>query len=373
VVWAKLEECLVLKTKACILRQGAKRSLRTQLVKSSASALRPKLQHTKAPSLRRYSLYPSQDLCPSSHALLRSQPASKRGTMPTPNDQHPSTRLLSTLFPQQFRWYLPTFHGDLQLEKTGAMETELRVFELTDTEEKALAILRKRATKVPFSGKPWADDKEFLPASSAQYRTKSGLVIAIRAPIEDVEKVLSKALNVNKRKLLSVVKFSDGSMEKIIRRDEEEKDVDNDDVAAADVIPDYAKDKANKDREAKAAATVKKPAVGCPMPEFPEADIRASRVLEAFLNDAQIADYRKYGAFMTVGRDTGHRYIVANRETPQALKQCQGRQLFDVEENCALCVHDWEVPPPEEMLALHLCLSIPGYEHYVRTLPEAFR
>lgn len=51
----------------------------------------------------------------------------------------------------------------------------------------------------------------------------------------------------------------------------------------------------------------------------------------------------------------------------------QGRQLFDVEENRPLCVHDWSVPPPEEMLAIHLCLSIPGYEHYVRTLPEAFQ
>ena len=318
--------------------------------------------------------------------------------MPTPNNPPLSSLFgqpLSSQFPIQFRWYLPSFHGDIQLEKTGAMETQLRVFELTDTEEKALAILRRRATKMPFSGKPWADEKEFLPASSAMYRTKSGLVITLRAPIEDVEKVLSKALNVQKRKLLSVVKFSDGSMEKIVRRDEDppkmgigggpapyrENDAakdekDDEEVIEGELLPDYAKDKANKDRkerEAKAAATVKKPAVGCPMPDFPEADIRASRVLEAFLNDAQIADYRKYGAFMSVGRDTGHRYIVANRETPQALKKCQGRQLFDVEENRPLCVHDWSVPPPEEMLAIHLCLSIPGYEHYVRTLPEAFQ
>jgi len=293
--------------------------------------------------------------------------------MPTSNNPSPLPLRSPQLFPQQFRWYLPSFHGDICLEKTGAMETQIRVFELTDMEEKALDILRKRAVKVPFSGKPWADEEEFLPASSATYRTKFGLVITLRAPIEEVEKVLSKALNVSKRKLLSVVKFSDGTMEKIIRRDEEPpKDEKNEEVEGEN-IPDYAKDKANKERqtkEAKAAATVKKPQVGCPMPEFPEADIRASRVLEVFLNDAQIADYRKYGAFMTIGRDTGHRYIVANRETPQALKKCQGRQLFDVEENRALCVHDWSCPPPEEMLALHLCLSIPGYEQHIRTLPE---
>src|SRR5271155_5242571 len=215
--------------------------------------------------------------------------------MPTSNNPSPLPLRSPQLFPQQFRWYLPSCHGDICLEKTGAMETQIRVFELTDMEEKALDILRKRAVKVPFSGKPWADEEEFLPASSATYRTKFGLVITLRAPIEEVEK--------------------------IIRRDEEPpKDEKNEEVEGEN-IPDYAKDKANKERkekEAKAAATVKKPQVGCPMPEFPEADIRASRVLEVFLNDAQIADYRKYGAFMTIGRDTGHRYIVANRETPQA-------------------------------------------------------
>jgi len=54
------------------------------------------------------------------------------------------------------------------------------------------------------------------------------------------------------------------------------------------------------------------------------------------------------------------------------LKQCNGRQLYDLEEKRALCVHDWDLPPAEEMLALHLCLSLPGQEKYVRSLPATW-
>ena len=32
----------------------------------------------------------------------------------------------------------------------------------------------------------------------------------------------------------------------------------------------------------------------------------------------------------------------------------------------ALCVHDWVVPAPEEMLSLHLLLQLPGWESYLR-------
>ena len=36
----------------------------------------------------------------------------------------------------------------------------------------------------------------------------------------------------------------------------------------------------------------------------------------------------------------------------------------------AFCVHDWTVPASEEMLALHLFLTMPGREHYLRDIPD---
>lgn len=139
-----------------------------------------------------------------------------------------------------------------------------------------------------------------------------------------------------------------------------------------------AQEEKKKDKPT-AGATVAQPVNGCPMPDFPEADIRASRVLETFLSPEQLRDYRTTGGFVVRGADTGRRYLVCNRERPGLMRR-QGtsmglgsgsfRQLFDLDQNRALCVHDWTVPPPEEMLALMLCLTLPGREEKMLRLPE---
>lgn len=263
---------------------------------------------------------------------------------------------------QPLKWFLPTFHGDIQLERVEAKVTTVRVFELTPTEEQAMERLRAKAVKKTLNGKQWASDKDFEPISSAQYRTKHGITIRLAAKIEDVQSVLAKALK-PERKLLTAVKFTNGHIEEVHSIPSKEGPY------RTPVIP----EKTIVDEATPvAAATVAKPTVGCPMPEFPEADIRASRVLETFLDADQIKDYRSQGAFITVGADSGHRYLVANRERPNMLKKCGGRQLYDLEENRPLCIHDWSVPPPEEMLALHLLLTLKGNEEYIRRLPEAF-
>jgi len=42
--------------------------------------------------------------------------------------------------------------------------------------------------------------------------------------------------------------------------------------------------------------------------------------------------------------------------------------VFDLDENRPLCVHDWDIPPAEEMLTMHLLLSLPQWEPYIRGL-----
>jgi hypothetical protein len=236
------------------------------------------------------------------------------------------------------------------------------VFELTASEEVALIALRKRALE-----KAWATAKDFEPVASAQYRTKSGLVITLDAEIDEVAGVLSKALKPH-RKLLTAMRFTDGRVEEthaVGEKPTEEKPApEKPAVAAAPIVVAPV--------PPPVAVTVAAPTLGCPMPAFPEADIRASRVLEAFLSPEQTYDYRRGGSFVATGADTGHRYLVANRETEQALRQCSGRQLFDLDEQRALCVHDWDVPPAEEMLAIMLCLELPFRERLIRSLPETW-
>ena len=116
------------------------------------------------------------------------------------------------------------------------------------------------------------------------------------------------------------------------------------------------------------AVTVAAPRIGCPTPLWPEADMRANRVLEAFLTPDQLVDYRRHGAFVAVGADTGRRYVITNRERPGMAQHFEFRSIYDVDGDRPLCVHDWDVPPPEEMLALKLCVELPGREYHIRRL-----
>lgn len=264
---------------------------------------------------------------------------------------------------QALIWYLPTFHGDIKLEREGPKKTLLRAYELTPMERLAMEKLRSSAVKKTLARRTsWANEKDFIPLTSATYNSIDGVTIHLNAEIEKVQTVLAKALKPS-RKLLTAVRFTDGRIEELHSiRDPEvtrQKQPYRDPPVSVPVPPVPA-----------VAVTVAVPVVGCPMPEFQEADVRASRVLEAFLDPDQIDDYRRHGAFITRGADTGNRYMVANRERPNILVKCGGRQLYDMEMGVPLCVHDWEVPPAEEMLALHLLLCTPGNELKLRGLPE---
>jgi hypothetical protein len=258
--------------------------------------------------------------------------------------------------PTVFPWYLPTFHGDIKLESQDPATTNLRAYELTPTEERAMTLLRERALKKSALVSSWVEDpKNFPLPSSGPYRTKKGVEILLRAPIAKVQAVLVKALKPD-RKLVHAVRFSDGRMEEIRKTI-----VDTEDDETLVVPP-----KATK------AVSVAAPTVGCPVPDFPESEIRATRVLEEFLTAEQLQDYRRYGRFVARGADSGHQYAITHRERRSSMVLVSLRSLYDLTEKIALCVHDWTVPPPEEMLGLLVCISLPGNEARVRALPEVY-
>ena len=252
-----------------------------------------------------------------------------------------------------FSWYIPTFHGDIKLERLDNGTTLLRAYELTPTEEKAMRVLRDEAL-LPTNA--WAEDKDFKPLGDGSvYRTAEGVKVVLHASIGVVQAVLAKELKPG-RKLVDAIIFSDKTMEEL-RRDAPDKD------------PAVATD---PKKQPVAAATVAAPQIGCPVPEFPESEIRATRVLEEFLTTQQLRDYRAHGVFMARGADTGHQYAITHRGRPANKRFSSVRSLYDMTEDRALCVHDWTVPPPEEMLALLLCVSLPGMERHIRHLPETF-
>jgi len=118
-----------------------------------------------------------------------------------------------------------------------------------------------------------------------------------------------------------------------------------------------------------AAVTVAQPTLGCPAPDFEAVELRANRVLEAFLTPQQLSDFRSDNAFVAVGVDTGHKYVVTSRNAPSKLS-AHHRSLYDLTQGMPLCVHDWTVPAAEEMLTLALFLQTPGREAYLRSIPD---
>ena len=57
--------------------------------------------------------------------------------------------------------------------------------------------------------------------------------------------------------------------------------------------------------------------------------------------------------------------MVTSRQATDALAHYQ-RTLYDLDEDRPLCVHDWSVPPAEEMLSLHVLLALPDWERFLR-------
>jgi hypothetical protein len=228
-------------------------------------------------------------------------------------------------------WYVPSFYGDVRLEKKEKSLTEVRWEKLTEAERVAMAALSKRA-----ADRGWIPKTTTSPSSIVDALAAAKGMVVLDAPLEKVRGVLAKVLKPN-RKLVEVVKFADGRM--------------SDEVSAPGAV---------------AGVTVSKPVLGCPAPDLAAADLRAREVLFAFLGEGQQLDFDRHNAFVSVGAATGHQYMVTSRRARRVLARHGGRQLYDLDEQRAFCVHDDEVPEAEEMLALHVMLQLPWGERYLR-------
>lgn len=271
-------------------------------------------------------------------------------------------------------WFLPSFWGDIALHRIDEHRTRLTYERLTPEEVQALTRLRRRALKRPVMfGQSWCDASEFPVVVPEGKGT-----VDLRASIVDVQKVLASALKPG-RDLLSVVRFHSGRMEEVgSYREAAPRPLDElpppPVSPPAPALPAAAQEASEKPDAAKppqrgaVATTVAVPVRGCPAPDFEKAEMRAFGVLRNFLTPDQQQDVQRRGAFVAVGADTGHRYMLTNRH---AFQLGRGRRtLHDLDERRDYCVHDWEVPAWEELLAIFCCLSVPGRERMLREIPD---
>lgn len=258
-------------------------------------------------------------------------------------------------------WYLPSLYGDIRLESLAKEKTKLTIFGLSAQEKVAMTALIREAEKDRVLNGPW------LPAMShlLDLDSTKEQTVELRAKISQVQKVLTKHLK-PKREQVSVVKFGDGKMqemtERVIEQLEEASSTKSPSNTSQAPSPSRALALATA---SPVAATVAEPYRGCPEPDFAQAEVRAHMVLRAFLTPEQIEDYERTGSFISIGADTGHRYVISSRHSRTQLAKYT-RSLYDIEEAMPYCVHDWEVPSGEEVLALHLFLGVPGREMFLR-------
>jgi hypothetical protein len=251
------------------------------------------------------------------------------------------------------RWYLPSFYGDIKLTKKDADNCQMEVTQLTVKEKQALERFQVSAAK-----KGWIATK--------CDPTRATEPVVICGPIHKVQASLARLLKPS-RKLVAAVKFSDGTIEEVTERTFEDDGTEaepNGEGPYREAVAKKAAPKKAKKKKPEAATTVAKPYRGCPAPDFVDAEIRARRVLDVFLSPDQRADFRKHNRFVTLGADTGFRYMLTSRHCNDELARFQ-RTLYDLDNRWPICTHDWEVPAAEELLSLHILLQLPGWESYL--------
>lgn len=231
------------------------------------------------------------------------------------------------------KFFIPSWNGDFRLESDGD-KSRLIVHDPTPHEQRILGEFVRHARS-----KGWIDNQEVT------FSDKDRRELAIAASLAKASKALIK-LTRPKKQTLTAVSFSDGKLSVIEGADEEAVDKIAETVEKAAANEDPAKP-AN-------AASVKRPTPCCPDCEV-GAVTPASEVLLAFLNHEEHESWARERAIVVTGGLTGHRYVVAHRQSEIAAYNT--RMCFDLDDHQVVHFHDNSVPPEEEVLAAKLILE----------------
>lgn len=257
------------------------------------------------------------------------------------------------------RWYFPTWHGDLRLERAEVPEeTLLTIVKPTADEQR---ILNKIGPALVDKG--WLESWT-VEAHKKRFFGKSTRSIRIKAPIEAVGPVVVAIMRPGPA-TLTCIKLEGGRVD-VVSAGALEKGklvlegdvtlgmpyhalpVDTEPVVEAQPTP------APPPPKPEAAVTVKRPTPSCPECEVGAVG-PASEVLLEFLDAEQHAQWAEKRTLVVYGGYTGRPYLLAHRHTAQAARQ--GRICMDLSLGGIVHFHDRTVPPEEEVLAAKLILE----------------
>jgi hypothetical protein len=222
------------------------------------------------------------------------------------------------------RWYVPSWNGDFRLESLDDKRSALTIMQPTAYEVKLLRSFLKKAR-----ARNWTTE------DIAAKETIDIRIIRLSATVAETAPVLVGTVKPTDRTLTAVV-FRNGQLE----------------VAETVKLEPLAK-KAEKE-DATAAVSVARPTLSCPACE-PGAVEPASEVLLSFLTPTEHADWAAKRAIIVQGGCSGHRYLLAHRNSDTARRI--GRICYDLTDQLVIHFHDWTVPPEEEILAAKLILE----------------
>jgi len=265
-------------------------------------------------------------------------------------------------------WYCPSWNGDWRLEADpdAPLFTRLTVEKPTPAE---LAQLAKIGPVLVEKG--WLSKEDHLKIIRKPGFLRRGHHVTIKAPLETLGPLVTSSLQPGAN-VLTAVRFRDGRVEVTetnkpaelpsgppyrsteVKRDEAEAKLEK--LRQEKENLSEPSDKAvalAKKEDAEKAVTVKRPTPCCP-DCYVDAVGPATDVLLSFLDKEQHESWRRSRFVVTRGGRTGHRYLIAHRNTP--LAAAQQRIAYDLEDQAILHFHDWTVPPEEEVLATMLIL-----------------
>jgi hypothetical protein len=222
-------------------------------------------------------------------------------------------------------WYVPSWNGDFRLIAGDEPNTsKLLIMQPTPHELQLLNGFLSKAHKKKWTSELLTDD------DANDTRT-----IILKAPIVKTGPLLVRATKPADR-TLTAVSFKDGRLE----------------VAETGMLETLVA-KAARDPEAK-AVSVARPTPCCPKCEV-GAIAPARDVLLSFLSEEEHADWAEHRAIMVRGGLSGHRYLLAHRHSPTAVRL--GKICYDLDDHFVLHFHASDTTPEEEVLAAKLILE----------------
>lgn len=263
------------------------------------------------------------------------------------------------------RWFFPQYRGDFRLVETDnssyreqADGADACVLEIVDPTAHELTLLDAflkdaRANK-------WTPVSKIVTDEIDGHQRQE---ILLAAPLPEAGRLLYSRLRPGDR-TITAVKSTDGNVQVFEAADLSKVDAalnpdavippEGTEVASTETPAEKPKRGSKKGAGETLAVSSQRPTPSCPAC-VPGAVDRASEVLLSFLSPLEHELWSRERFIIVEGGLSGHRYMLAHRHSPYAVKA--GRICYDLDDDVVVHFHDNSVPSEEEVLAAKLILE----------------